>query len=58
VIGALLVNRLHAGPACERCGCTQWWACAGGCAWVSIDPPVCSRCVREPNVVPDLAEAG
>ncbi len=35
--------------SCQFCGCTDDHACPGGCAWVSIDPPVCSACV-EPGV--------
>lgn len=30
--------------ACIRCGCTQFDACPGGCAWVSMEPPICSAC--------------
>lgn len=29
-------------PACVHCGCTASAACPGGCAWISLDPPVCS----------------
>ncbi len=29
---------------CITCGCTDLRACAGGCSWASINPPVCSRC--------------
>lgn len=31
--------------ACERCGCTQDRACAGGCAWAG--PALCSACEVE-----------
>jgi hypothetical protein len=30
--------------ACIVCGCTDGHACAGGCYWISADPPVCSAC--------------
>lgn len=30
------------GPACRRCGCTEFSACPGGCVWV--EPDLCSRC--------------
>jgi hypothetical protein len=44
------------GPACRRCGCTDFEACAGGCSWV-VDPAglgdLCSAC--EPAVVAELA---
>jgi len=30
--------------ACIFCGCTEAQACEGGCAWISIDPPICSSC--------------
>jgi hypothetical protein len=29
-------------PACMHCGCTDLHSCAGGCYWVSTEPPVCS----------------
>lgn len=58
IAAALIVRAIYGGPACRRCGCTEWSACAGGCAWVSLDPPVCSRCVFDPidNPAFDLAE--
>lgn len=28
--------------ACKHCGCTEFNACPGGCAWVSADE--CSEC--------------
>ena len=28
--------------ACAKCGCTQTWACDGGCWWIS--PNLCSTC--------------
>jgi len=30
---------------CVGCGCSEYRACAGGCSWVSYDPPVCDNCV-------------
>lgn len=30
--------------ACVVCGCTEAAACDGGCHWLQLDPPVCSRC--------------
>lgn len=35
-------------PACEHCGCTENAACEDGCAWVSIHPPICTRCAPVP----------
>jgi hypothetical protein len=29
---------------CIGCGCTDSCACPDGCAWVSVDPPICSGC--------------
>jgi hypothetical protein len=29
---------------CIACGCTDARACAGGCSWVSVNPPKCSAC--------------
>ncbi len=34
---------------CVKCGCTDERACDGGCFWVSLDPPVCSRCAPKPK---------
>lgn len=31
--------------SCIGCNCTDDHACAGGCHWVSTNPPVCSSCV-------------
>lgn len=31
--------------SCEICGCTDGFACAGGCSWVA--PGICSTCFRE-----------
>jgi hypothetical protein len=31
---------------CERCGCTQRRACAGGCAWVGSSN-VCTACLTD-----------
>lgn len=36
------------GLHCRFCGCSTDRACAGGCHWVSIDPPICSACVEAP----------
>lgn len=33
-----------AGTRCVRCGCSEEHACRGGCWWVSLEPPICSRC--------------
>ncbi len=30
------------GAACIYCKCTNAKVCAGGCWWISEDPPVCS----------------
>lgn len=30
---------------CVGCGCTDSHACAGGCAWATEDPMLCTRCV-------------
>lgn len=30
---------------CIGCGCSDARACAGGCHWVSTNPPVCSECI-------------
>lgn len=32
-------------PACRVCGCTDDWACPGGCAWVTAD--LCSACIPD-----------
>lgn len=32
---------------CIVCGCTDRRACPEGCGWVSLDPPVCTSCVRK-----------
>lgn len=34
--------RLSGARACRSCGCTDLWACDGGCAWVEDD--LCSAC--------------
>jgi hypothetical protein len=39
--------RYHArsGPGlCQRCGCTDRYACPGGCSWVNTRNTLCSRC--------------
>ncbi len=33
------------GPACRKCGCTQYHACPGGCFWVEKD--LCNKCVNK-----------
>jgi len=33
---------------CRECGCTNLAPCPGDCHWVELDPPLCSRCAREP----------
>lgn len=32
-------------PRCRVCGCTDDFACEGGCIWAEAD--LCSRCARE-----------
>ena len=32
-------------PSCRHCGCTDEFACEGGCYWVEED--LCSRCAIE-----------
>jgi len=35
-------------PGCCRvCGCTDRWACPGGCAWVNASHTLCSRCLEQ-----------
>jgi len=29
-------------PTCRRCGCSDFFACEGGCSWV--EPDLCSSC--------------
>jgi hypothetical protein len=37
-----------AGPGvCKRCGCTDAWACAGGCYWIDAEHTLCSACLSE-----------
>lgn len=36
---------------CLGCGCTNQRACAGGCSWFSIAPPVCSACIEAGLVI-------
>lgn len=37
-----------AGPGvCERCGCTDGWACAGGCFWINDAHTLCSACATD-----------
>ena len=36
---------------CKGCGCTNQRACAGGCSWFSIAPPVCSACIEAGLVI-------
>lgn len=36
--------------ACVVCGCTDWNACEGGCAWASLNPPVCTTCAPTVHV--------
>jgi hypothetical protein len=38
---------------CIRCGCTDAEACAGGCVWLSFDPPICSRCTHDHEIYDD-----
>jgi hypothetical protein len=37
--------------ACVRCGCTDDRACDVGCTWASLEPPICSACVKEGEVL-------
>lgn len=39
------------GLACRRCGCTEAWACDGGCSWAAPGP-ICSACVESPPPLP------
>lgn len=32
-------------PRCTFCRCTELAACRGGCAWWTLAPPVCTRCI-------------
>lgn len=37
----------HARPGpgfCQQCGCTDLYACPGGCSWVNTRNTLCSRC--------------
>jgi hypothetical protein len=36
---------------CRVCGCTDTDACPGGCAWVELDPPLCSTCATTVTAV-------
>ena len=39
--------RYHARPGpgfCQTCGCTDRYACPGGCAWVNKGNTLCSQC--------------
>lgn len=44
---AQLVDVWRGSPRCAGCGCTDLVACAGGCSWVQMDPPMCSRCLPD-----------
>lgn len=48
---ARLVDVANGARQCSQCGCTDGFACPEGCAWATIEPPVCTACVDE------LAEA-
>lgn len=39
------------GLACVRCGCTEAWACDGGCSWAAPGP-ICTACVEAPPPLP------
>ncbi|GGR62654.1 hypothetical protein GCM10008959_25860 [Deinococcus seoulensis] len=45
--------RLSGARSCRTCGCTDQWACEGGCDW--IDEDLCSTC--DPSVVSMLNRA-
>jgi hypothetical protein len=34
-------------PHCHICGCTDGFACPGGCSWSAADPTVCTACARK-----------
>lgn len=37
----------RSGPGmCQHCGCTDAYACVGGCSWVDLAHTVCSRCFK------------
>lgn len=37
-----------AGPGvCKHCGCTDAWACGGGCYWIDEEHTLCSKCVTQ-----------
>jgi hypothetical protein len=36
-------------PACRVCGCTEYQACPGGCAWAEGD--LCTACVTPPAAI-------
>lgn len=39
--------RLSGARACRSCGCTDQWACEGGCEWIDAD--LCSTC--DPTII-------
>lgn len=39
--------RLSGARACRTCGCTDQWACEGGCEWIDAD--LCSTC--DPTII-------
>lgn len=47
-----------AGLSCSVCCCTDDNACAGGCYWVSIDPPLCSACRVPAEDIPQARASG
>ncbi len=42
-------NQVYPEPTCERCGCSGFDACMGGCMWHKLDETtnvgICSDCV-------------
>ena len=36
---------------CRACGCKEWEACAGGCAWAELD--LCTSCAPGLFVTPE-----
>ena len=40
--GLIIIDDTIAERRCRRCGCTDTWACIGGCSWVAAD--LCSAC--------------
>lgn len=41
---------------CAECGCTDDWACPGGCSWFAVD--LCSRCASSGRPEPVVCQDG